>query len=61
MLTGWKSIAQYLDVSIRTAKNWHYYMGMPVNRDENDRVWAEKAVLKAWRFGKCVQMPKPLA
>jgi len=31
-LTGWKRIAEYCNVSIRTAKTYHYKFGMPIKR-----------------------------
>jgi hypothetical protein len=32
MLTGWKVIAAYLNVSLRTAKKYANHHGMPVHR-----------------------------
>jgi len=53
MLTGWKSIAKYLDVSVSTAKRWHYKGRcekgqMPVYHAER-QVWAKKSELERWR------------
>jgi hypothetical protein len=48
MLTGWKSIAKFLNVSIRTAKNWYYYSGMPVYKTKTGRPCCDRLELKRW-------------
>jgi predicted site-specific integrase-resolvase len=30
ILTGWKAIAEYLGISVDTARKWHREKGMPV-------------------------------
>lgn len=50
-LTSWKEIADYLNVSLRTAQNWEREKGLPVQRmaGEKGRVIAHPAELERWR------------
>src|SRR5262245_31265703 len=51
VLSSWKEVASYLDVSVRTAQMWEADRGLPVNRLPGGRgvVWADKAELDNWR------------
>ncbi|GAB4230881.1 MAG: hypothetical protein Kow00109_02810 [Acidobacteriota bacterium] len=51
-LTGWKAIAEYLDVSVRCAQAWEAEQDMPVHRigdGRRSRVFAFSRELDAWR------------
>jgi hypothetical protein len=47
---GWKSIAAYFEVTIRTAQHWEAELGMPVHREVGapPRVFAYADELEAW-------------
>jgi len=48
-LVGWKRIAGYLDVSIRTAQRWTRTRGLPVHQVKAaGLVWAFISRLDAW-------------
>jgi len=54
MLTGWKSIAASLGVSVSTAKKYHYQGKagkgkMPVYHEGNRQVWAKYSEIEKWR------------
>jgi hypothetical protein len=51
LLNSWKDIANYLQVSVRTAQLWEEHRGLPVRRVPGRRgiVWADPAELDAWR------------
>lgn len=53
-IDGWKTIAEYLGVAIRTARN-HESLGLPIHRLEGGdkpRVFAYKEEIDAWRKGR---------
>lgn len=47
-LAGWKEIAEYLRVSIRTAQSWEERDGMPVIRRNGGCIHAERPALDEW-------------
>jgi tetratricopeptide (TPR) repeat protein len=50
-LNGWKAIAAYLRVDVRTARRWEAERALPVHRlpgDSRSPVWADPAELAAW-------------
>lgn len=49
-LQGWKEIAHYLGVTVRTAQAWGTEKGLPVRRlgGERGRVYALQQELQAW-------------
>jgi tetratricopeptide (TPR) repeat protein len=50
-LTGWKAIAAFLAVDVRTARRWEQERGLPVRRlpgDSRSAVWADPAELRGW-------------
>jgi len=51
-IVGWKSISEYLDVSVRTAGRWHGQRGLPVHHagpgSKSSAVWAYAAELDRW-------------
>ena len=47
-LVGWKHIAKYLDVSVRTAKRWYCNYGVPLFRGPGNRVVGLPALLDGW-------------
>lgn len=52
LLDGWKSIADYLGKSVRTAQRWKAEFGLPVHRlgaREGENVFAYRSELEAWR------------
>ncbi len=51
-LNTWKEIADYLDVSVRTAQHWQKEYGLPVRRlpGSKSRVFALRHELDAWKF-----------
>src|SRR5262245_65681792 len=51
VLSSWKEVASYLDVSVRTAQMWEADRGLPVNRLPGGRgiAWADKAEIDNWR------------
>jgi hypothetical protein len=60
-LAGWKAIATYLDVSIRTAQN-HQHLGLPVRRldpGRKARVWAYPSELEAWKRQSSPKLAAP--
>jgi hypothetical protein len=50
-LTGWKEIADYLGVNLRTAQKWERLRGLPVRRRSGprSRVSADAEAVNAWR------------
>lgn len=50
-LSGWKTIAAHLGVSVREAQSWEKDAGMPVRRmpGKKSRVWARRDELDAWK------------
>lgn len=50
-LRGWKEIADYFDVSVRTAQLWERNLGMPVRRlsERSGRVYCLVEELETWR------------
>jgi hypothetical protein len=51
-LAGWKQIADFLGVSLRTARDWESDLRLPVHRLDGldkSRVWAYKSELTAWK------------
>ena len=48
LITGWKNIAHYCGVSVRTAKRYHYKYGMPVLRWPGERPVIIPAVVQRW-------------
>lgn len=52
LLDGWKSIADYLGKSVRTAQRWRAEFGLPVHRPGNqdgESVFAFRSEIDAWR------------
>ena len=47
-LIGWKAIAGYLQVSVRTAQRWERVVSLPVHRPGHGSVFASRAELDAW-------------
>jgi tetratricopeptide (TPR) repeat protein len=50
-LTGWKAIAAYLRVDVRTARRWEAERALPVHRlpgDSRSPVWADPSELTRW-------------
>jgi len=47
-LTGWKSIAQYIDRSVKTAKKYYKRYGMPVRRGPKDMPIALPYEIDQW-------------
>jgi len=47
-LTGWKSIANYLDVSVRTAQRWHREFRLPLERTPTGKPTGKKEALDRW-------------
>ncbi len=47
-LIGWKAIAAYLHVSVRTAKNYYYHAGLPVRRPAGMEVRAPVEAVRVW-------------
>lgn len=50
-LVGWKNIAGYLNVDIRTAQRWGEQLNLPVRRTPSGRVFADPDELDKWRAG----------
>jgi hypothetical protein len=48
VLRTWRSIAQYLGVSDRTARRWHQRFRLPVVRCIGRRVFTSTGVLDHW-------------
>jgi hypothetical protein len=50
-LTGWKQIAAYLEVTVRTAQKWERYQNLPVRRmtGPRGRITAMSDGLDRWR------------
>lgn len=53
-LRGWKAIADYLDVSVRTVQNWEKDLGLPVRRHPgaHGRIYATSPELDVWKHGR---------
>ncbi|MBT8077130.1 MAG: hypothetical protein KJO31_01075 [Gammaproteobacteria bacterium] len=64
-LESWKSIANYLNRSVRTVRRWETYEGLPVHRHKHTRgasVYAYRSELDEWRGRKRLpQSPEPSA
>jgi hypothetical protein len=58
-LQGWKGIAEYLNVSPRTAQNWADLWGMPIHRipGRKGSVFAMTPELEAWKLTGPVRRP----
>lgn len=54
-LTGWKRIAEYMGVSVVTARRWYYKRGLPVKVSDLS-VIAFKHELEAWAQGYTSRM-----
>jgi tetratricopeptide (TPR) repeat protein len=53
-LTGWKAIAGFLAVDVRTARRWEAERGLPVHRlpgAGRSAVWADPGELRGWMSG----------
>jgi hypothetical protein len=48
MITGWKEISKFFNVSIRTAKNWYYDHELPIKKTPTGRPCADPEELKNW-------------
>ena len=48
MLTGWKSIAKYLNITVQTAKKWHKVHGLPVIRGPYNVPITFEDLVKEW-------------
>lgn len=50
-LSGWRQIADYLGVSVRTAQAYEQSWGLPIRRlpGKKGRIWATTADLAAWK------------
>ena len=48
LLTGWKTIAQYLGVSVVTAKRWRRLAGLPVHTPAGRSVVAFEVEIRRW-------------
>jgi tetratricopeptide (TPR) repeat protein len=63
-LTGWKAIAAFLKVDVRTARRWEAERALPVHRlpgDSRSPVWADPAELARWLAGPAVAPLEPPA
>jgi hypothetical protein len=60
-LRGWKQIADYLNVSERTAKSWETYLKLPVYRLPGDRgrLFANTVELETWKRARSRPAPVP--
>ncbi len=47
-LIGWQAIADYLEISLTTARDYHDEFGMPVIRVTGPRVWTTPQALDTW-------------
>lgn len=47
-LSGWKQIARYLGVSVRSAQVWAVSAGLPVHKPRRRHVYAYSAELDEW-------------
>lgn len=56
-LTGWKSIANYLDVSVKTAKRWYRDYDMPLERTPGGRPTQRREALDSWLAEKRKKAP----
>ncbi len=50
MLKGWKAIANYLSICVRTAERWHKERGMPVFKGPSRTVIAFEALINEWLY-----------
>lgn len=57
-LDSWKEIADFLDVSVRTAHRWEETARMPVHRTPTGHVWARADELERWRRAR-TDTPSP--
>lgn len=48
-LSGWKAIANYLQVTPRTVQLWERNLGFPVYRTSTRTVWADKTDIGVWQ------------
>lgn len=63
-LSGWKAIAAFLKVDVRTARRWEAERALPVHRlpgDARSPVWADPAELARWLAGAEPQPEAPAA
>ena len=54
-LESWKEIASYLKREVRTVQRWEKTEGLPVRREQRDKlatVFAYKSELDAWRLSR---------
>src|SRR5271170_2708258 len=63
-LESWKEIASYLKREVRTVQRWEKTEGLPVRREQRDKlatVFAYKSELDAWRLSRqgVVNAPDP--
>lgn len=61
-LEGWKEIASYLNREVRTVQRWEKSEGLPVHRQQHDRlgtVWAVKTELDEWLKQRQPKPPDP--
>jgi TolB-like protein len=52
LLDGWKSIAAWFGVSVRTVQRWELEAGLPIQRvmrAQREAIYADPAALSAWR------------
>lgn len=61
-LRGWKQIAYYFDVSLRTIHSWEHERGLPVHRLPGNRggVFAVTTELEIWKFSYVSPITHPL-
>lgn len=60
MLRGWKEIAGYMAVSVRTVRRWTRSHGLPVRQGGHGHVVAMASELDAWEWDtEAKQKKKP--
>lgn len=50
ILITWKEIAQYLKVSVKTAKRYHKLKGLPITKDPAGHPVIRKQIADKWRI-----------
>ncbi|WP_448577994.1 hypothetical protein, partial [Thermaurantiacus sp.] len=63
-LQGWKAIAAFLKVDVRTARRWEAERALPVHRlpgDSRSPVWADAAEVGEWLRGQPAATDVPMA